>query len=99
MLAKQQLFKDSLSLHRKESEKILKEIYERMKFMATGNDIEKEIYSLSQLKSEFVAYNNIMLIIASYVAQKMHCYDLVKELIKECINSAYVAMWNKWVEK
>lgn len=90
---------DSLSLHRKESEKILKEIYERMKFMATDGDIEKEIYSLSQLKSEFIAYNNIMLIIASYVAQKMHFYDLVKELITECTNNAYVAMWNKWVEK
>lgn len=90
---------DSLSLSRRESENILKEIYERMKFMATGDDIEKEIYSLSQLKSEFVAYNNIMLIIASYVAQKIHCYDLVKELIKECTNNAYVAMWKKWVEK
>lgn len=90
---------DSLSLCKRESEKIFKELYERMKFMATGDDIEKEIYSLAQLKSEFVAYNNIMLIIASYVAQKMHCYDLVKELIKECTNNVYVAMWEKWVKK
>lgn len=87
---------DSLSLCKSESEKIFKEIYERMKFMATDHNVEKEIYSLAQLKSEFVAYNNVLLIIASYVAQKMHCYDLAKELIKECSNNAYVSMWEKW---
>lgn len=90
---------DSLSICKSESEKIFKEIYIRMKFMATDNDIEKEIYSLSQLKSEFGAYNNIMLIIAAYAAQKMHCHDLARELTKECSNSAYVSMWEKWNER
>lgn len=39
------------TLHRRESEKIIKEIHERMRFMLTCDDIEKEIYFLLQLKS------------------------------------------------
>jgi hypothetical protein len=60
---------------------------------------EKEIFSLAQLKSEYIAYNNIMLIIAAYVAKKLHHNDLVDELVRKCENKAYTAMWNRWVNK
>ena len=51
---------DSLSLGRNESEKIVKEIYDRMIALTNINISEKELLSLGQLKSEYIAYNNIM---------------------------------------
>ncbi|MDE6426352.1 MAG: thymidylate synthase [Ruminococcus sp.] len=87
---------DSLSLCKDETEKIFKEIYGRMKSL-TCNTTEKETYSLAQLKSEYVAYNNIMLIIASYVARKNHYNDLAMELVNQCSNRLYVTIWNRWI--
>lgn len=87
---------DSLALNKVESEKIFKEIYLRMKVLATKNVTEDVIYSLGQLDSEFISYNNIMLIIAAYVAQKGKKYDLAKELIGKCSNRLYVIMWERW---
>ena len=87
---------DSLALNKVESEKIFKEIYQRMKVLATKNVTEDVIYSLGQLDSEFISYNNIMLIIAAYVAQKGRKYDLAKELVEKCSNRLYVIMWERW---
>lgn len=90
---------DSLSLCKDETDKIYKEMYERMKFLVSRSIIEKEIYSLAQLNSEYVAYNNMMYIIASYAAQKNHFADLVAELINKCSNRVYVTMWNRWMAR
>lgn len=90
---------DSLSLVREESERIFKEIYDRMTALTDTSISEKEIFSLAQLKSEYVAYNNIMLIIAAYVAKKLHYNDLVDDLVCKCENETYTAMWNRWENK
>ena len=90
---------DSLSLNRNESEKIFKEIYDRMTALTIKSISEKQIFSLAQLQSEYIAYNNIMLIIAAYVAKKMHHNDLADELLHKCENEAYTAMWNRWANK
>ena len=91
--------KDSLSLCKEETEKLFKEIYERMKSLTSSGTVENDIYSLAQLDCEYNAYNNIMLIIASYVAKKKQNDDLVTELMKECTNKVYVAMWNRWIDR
>lgn len=88
---------DSLSLCKTETEKIFKEIYERMKSLASDCFTEKDIYSLAQMNSEYTAYNNIMLIIAAYAAQKNNYHDLAIELTNKCSNRAYVTMWNRWI--
>lgn len=90
---------DSLSLGRDESERIFKEIYNRMTALTDTSISEKEIFSLAQLKSEYTAYDNIMLIIAAYVAKKLYNNELVNELLQKCCNKAYTAMWNRWVNK
>lgn len=87
---------DSLVLSKAESEKIFKEIYQRMKALAIKDVTEDVIYSLAQLDSEFISYNNIMLIISAYVAQKDKKYDLAEELIEKCSNRLYVIMWERW---
>lgn len=89
--------RDSLLLCRGESEKIFKEIYDRMISLATEKITEKDIYSLAVLDSQYVAYNNMMLLISAYVASKMCKFDLVNELISKCTNELYVAMWNRWI--
>ncbi|TWH83454.1 thymidylate synthase [Sedimentibacter saalensis] len=90
---------DSLSLSKEESERVFKDIYERMKALVFNEVTEKEIYSLAQLNSEHEAYNNIMLIIAAYIAHKVHYSDLTKELVEKCKNSVYTTMWNRWVNE
>lgn len=90
---------DSLSVGRNESERIFREIYNRMTALTNRSISDKEIFSLAQLKSEYIAYNNIMLIIAAYVAKKLHHNDLVDELVCKCENEAYTAMWNRWANK
>jgi thymidylate synthase len=90
---------DSLSLDRNESERIFKEIYNRMIALTNTSISEKEISYLAQLKSEYTAYDNIMLMIAAYVAKKLHNNDLVNELTRKCSNSAYTAMWNRWANR
>ena len=90
---------DSLSLGRNESEKIVKEIYDRMIALTNINISEKELLSLGQLKSEYIAYNNIMLMIAAYVAKKMHYNYLAEEMVCKCENEVYTKMCNRWMNK
>lgn len=90
---------DSLSLGKNESERIFKEIYDRMGTLKAVDISEKEIFSLAQLDSEYTAYNNIMLVIAAYVAKKHHNSDLADELVRKCSNNVYAEMWNRWVKQ
>ena len=90
---------DSLSLCKDETEKIFKEIYERMKSLTSSAVVEGGIYSLPQLDSGYTVYDNMMLIIASYVAKKKQNDDLVTELMNECTNKVYVAMWDRWNDR
>lgn len=90
---------DSLSIKRNDSEKIFKEIYARMTALIETHISEKEIFLLSQLGSEYVAYNNIMLMIAAYAAKKHCAKDLVEELIGKCSNNAYKIMWDRWTNR
>ena len=87
---------DSLSLCRDESEKIFKEIYDRMIALTDSNISETDLFLLAQLKSEYTAYNNVMLMIAAYVAKKLLYKDLVCEIVKQCSNGIYTSMWNRW---
>lgn len=90
---------DSLSICKSESEKVFKEIYGRMISLTDNNISEKELFNLAELKSEYVAYNNIMLVIAAYAARKRHNEDLEKELIRLCKNEIYTIMWRRWVKQ
>lgn len=90
---------DSLSLSMEESQRIFKEIYDRMTALKDIGISENEVLFLAQLESEYSAYNNIMLVIAAYVAKKLHYYDIVNELLHKCENKAYTAMWNRWANK
>ena len=90
---------DSLALCKEETEKLFKEIYSRMNFLAINDVTENEIDSLARLNSEYAPYNNMMFIIAAYVANRHHLDGLVSELIKECSNTLYVTMWNRWASR
>lgn len=90
---------DTLALEKGESERIFKEIYNRMKDLIKTDNVEKDVYSLGKLDSEFHAYNNILLVISAYVAHKREMHDLETELINQCRNGLYRNMWNKWTNK
>ena len=91
--------KDSLALNKGETEKIFKEIYGRMNNLTRKSNSENDIDFLSQLGTEYVAYNNIMIVIAAYVSQKKHYMDLADDLIGKCSNQVYVEMWNRWIHR
>jgi len=88
---------DTLSLCMDESERVFREIYERMKALVLKKVSESEIFSLAHLNTEHKAYNNIMLIVAAYIAHKSHYYDLTKELVGRCTNNTYTTIWNRWI--
>lgn len=88
---------DSLALRKENSEILFKEIYKRMEALAGGQTSEREIYSLALINSEYSAYNNVMLILAAYVANKYKYIDLSRELVKQCTNKAYIVMWTNWI--
>lgn len=88
---------DTLSVNKKESELLFKEIYARMKNLNKEGVSENEISKLSLLNSDYEAYNNIMIIIASYIAYKNRLVDLTNTLIRQCSNSIYRVIWDKWV--
>ena len=60
---------------------------------------EKEIHSLAQMDSGYDAYDNVMLIIGTYIAQKKKYDDLTQNLIEACTNKSYVAMWERWASR
>jgi len=90
---------DSLALRKGDSEKIFKEMYDRMVQLSNLKISGKDIYSLAQLNSEYTPYNNMMIIIAAYVARKMKMDELVSELIQQCSNKLYKQMWDRWLYK
>ena len=90
---------DSLALKKSDSEKIFKEIYDRMVQLSNPKISGKDIYSLAQLNSEYTSYNNMMIIIATYVARRMKMDELVSELIQQCSNELYKQMWGRWLYK
>lgn len=59
---------------------------------------EKELIEVILKDKNSITYNNMMLIIATYVAKKKQNDDLVTESVKECTNKVYVAMWNRWID-
>lgn len=89
---------DSLSIPKKDSESIFKEMYERMKFLGTKKVTEPELYFLSELNSDYVAYNNMMRVIVAYVAYKHQKYKIVSDLMDMCNNQLYCRIWNRWIK-
>lgn len=90
---------DSLSISKNESEKLFKEMFERMKNLMQKTISENDIYSNAILGSQYIAYNNIMLIIAAYIAYKKKNMILAQELVEKCTNNVYVTLWHRWSEK
>lgn len=90
---------DSLALPKDESERIFQEIYDRMKILSSTKLDEKDIYSIARQDSEYISYNNMMLLITAYVARKKKMSDLTNEIMSLCTNKMYITMWNKWSNK
>lgn len=88
---------DNLSIPKGEFEKLICEIYDRMIMLTEKNITEQEIFRISQMNSQYDSYNNIMFIIAAYVARKKHYYSLCEAIVECCSNSAYNDMWEAWV--
>lgn len=87
---------DNISLNFDESERLFSEIFRRMQYLMDVNLSEKDIERIGCLESEYPAYNNIMVLVAAYVAHKIRDKDLTRTLISRCSNNLYVEMWNRW---
>ncbi|MBQ9610593.1 MAG: hypothetical protein IJV15_14265 [Lachnospiraceae bacterium] len=89
---------DILGINKLETDQLIKEIYERMKCLCNKKVDEKTIAKLAFLNSEHVAYNNMMLIIAAYIAQRRKFNVLAEELVHKSTNVLYQGMWQRWKE-
>lgn len=88
---------DSLSVDKKQFDVINKEIFSRMTSIVKRKNIPEDfLLNVANLNSANQAYNNIMSIIVAYVALKKGYSKIEKEIISNCTNDLYKAMWDKW---
>ncbi len=90
---------DSLSIPKSESDLIIKDIYSRMKFMLDDKLSPEQLLKVATLKSKYQAYDNIMLIIGAYVANKLAYNDVLNSLLTQCTNELYIKMWQNFITK
>lgn len=89
---------DILSINKSDCDYLIKEMYDRMKHLCNKGIGEKEVDILACIGSEYTAYNNIMYIIAAYIARKRDYRELSQELVYKSTNMLYQNMWQRWKE-
>jgi len=89
---------DTLSISKKDFDRVAEEIFKRMKKMsAQQKPSADELCELATLGSKFEAYNNILFIIGAYGAIRQDLKPLAIDLVKKCTNPVYTNMWNQWI--
>ena len=91
--------KDSLSIPKKESDKLFKEIYQRMSYIVNNHLTEEELINISKLNSKYEAFNNIMTVITAYSAKKNFGNNLSDKIMENCTNNMYTYLWNQWSKR
>lgn len=90
---------DSLSIPKEDSERVVGEIYMRMKKIVEEDVSESQLSILSKLESKYKAYNNIMFVITAYAAKKKFDMNFANDIMLECSNSLYVNLWERWTKR
>lgn len=90
---------DSLSIPKYDFEHIISDIYERLELIATNDLSDDRLRRLAMLGSSYEAYNNLMLIISSYVSSKLKFHRLTEQLLSQCSNLLYVEMMKAFLNK
>lgn len=87
---------DSLMVEKDVCCKNVNQIYINMEKIALCDISENELYELSKLKTNELAFCNIMYIIALYAADRKGYEDLKNILKGKCSNELYLYLWNEW---
>lgn len=91
---------DILSIPKSDSDQIISEIYRRLELIVANQNLSyNRLKKLSTLGSKFEAYNNLLLIICSYVSNKLKIHKLTDELLSQCTNLLYIEMMKAFINK
>lgn len=98
-IVERELFKntDSIYTNKEDSKKYFKIIYENMIFLCSKQLSEKDIREHSSKKNLPSSFNNILIILAGYVALKRGYKNFSNEIISSCTNILYKQLWNIWL--
>ena len=79
-----------------ETQEIVGEIFRNMVEISSGKLSEADLLKKSKLSVPHSGYQNILLMIILYVANKSNFTALAKFLIDRCTNELFIELWNAW---
>lgn len=89
---------DILAVDKDTSHKCFEAIYKNMLLLCSANLSAEEILRYSKIEFMPQPYNNIMAILATYIAFKRKYYDISEQIISKCTNKLYIHLWNDWIK-
>lgn len=90
---------DSLSVSKDTYHLLVDSIYDRMNTIIHTKLTEEQLFNIAVLNSEHQSYNNIMLIIGAYAANKLKYQELATKLVEMCTNKIYTQIWQNYIKK
>ena len=89
---------DNIAIEKQKSKYLIKQIFTNMKKIVNSKNISQDdLQKFSTLNSSEEGYNNIMLIIGIYAAEKFKHQALIPTLLNKCSNKLLINMWEAWV--
>ena len=87
---------ESLSLPRKHSDAVWREMNRRVNVLVETEPKDGEYRKLAHLDSAPTAFSNLMRVVSADAARRREHIDIAHEIMDECTNRALVQLWNRW---
>ena len=88
---------DDLSIPKGLSEKLLKEINDKMESIIYENFNKEKIFKIAMWKKAPKSYINLLLVVLAEAARKEKLFKISKDLISNCSNPILVQVWKNWI--
>lgn len=89
---------DSLKIDKRDFEGVINKIYSSMFDISHTECDESKLLGIAMQSTGYEAYDNILRVICTYAAYKMHLEKSQEKIISECTNPIYQVMWLNWLE-
>ena len=90
---------DNLAIPKEESEKLTREIFNKMKLMADESISKKYFENLINLEAEHSAFNNILFLLGADSARRRGWNSITKLVMKKNTNPVYNQLWERWEKR
>jgi len=88
---------DIISVDKNTSEECFKAIFNNMLFLCNNSLSADDIISYSTIEHIPQSFNNIMIILAAYIANKRSFFEATRKILERCSNAIYLQLWHDWI--